>query len=256
MNVLITNDGAVRVITLNRPNSRNALSPELMSELSDALAEADTDQQVRVVVITGSSKTFCAGADLAVLDGLTVPDSLKAEGFGRRLFGQLHGYRKPTIAAVTGPAYGGGCELVLACDIAIGGESSRYALPEVGLGLIPGAGGTQRLIRAIGKSKAMQMLLAGEPVEAAAAHAAGLISEIVPDDRCLARSIAIGARIAGNSPLAVQLAKDAARAAFETPLSAGLDYERRNFYLCAQTEDMREGLDAFRNKRTASFAGV
>ena len=145
---------------------------------------------------------------------------------------------------------------MLACDIAIGAESSRYALPEVGLGLIPGAGGTQRLIRAIGKSKAMQMLLGGEPIGAVEAHAAGLISEIVPDQQCLARAIAIGTRIAGNSPLAVQLAKDAARAAFETPLSAGMDYERRNFYLAAQTHDMREGLDAFRTKRTASFTGT
>lgn len=140
MAVRITNDDAVRVIVLDRPRARNALNTELMAELAAALSEADADHRVRAVVITGSQQTFCAGADLGALDGLTVSDSLAADGFGKRFFGQLHDCRKPTIAAVSGPAYGGGCELVLACDIAIGGQSSKYALPEVGLGLIPGGG--------------------------------------------------------------------------------------------------------------------
>ncbi|MCB0931057.1 MAG: enoyl-CoA hydratase/isomerase family protein [Mycobacterium sp.] len=256
MAVRITNDDAVRVIVLDRPRARNALNTELMAELAAALSEADADHRVRAVVITGSQQTFCAGADLGALDGLTVSDSLAADGFGKRFFGQLHDCRKPTIAAVSGPAYGGGCELVLACDIAIGGQSSKYALPEVGLGLIPGGGGTQRLIRAIGKPKAMQMLLTGDPITADQACTAGLIAEVVPDDQYLTRAVTLGVRIARNGPLAVQLAKDAARTAFESPLSAGLAYERRNFYLSARTQDMREGVDAFRDRRQPIFLGA
>jgi enoyl-CoA hydratase len=209
------------------------------------------------VVITGSERAFCAGADVAGLDAVSVDEMLAPQGFGRRLFDVLTSCRKPLIAAVRGLALGGGCEIALACDIVIAGEFARFGVPEVTLGLIPGAGGTQRLVHAIGKSKAMRLLLTGEPMSGIAIDActAGLVAEVVPDENCLATAIKIAERIARNAPLAVQMAKDAARATYEMTLAQGLAYERRNFFLLFNTDDMREGVSAFIEKRRPIFAG-
>lgn len=251
----IVTSGSVAILTLNRPKALNALNGRLMEQLASALEAADANPQVRAVIIAGSERAFCAGADITELSTVTVSETLAPQGFGRRLFDVLTGYRKPLIAAVRGLALGGGCEIALACDIVIAGASARFGVPEVTLGVIPGAGGTQRLVYAIGKSKAMRLLLTGEPMSAADACTAGLVAEVVPDADCLSTAIGIAERIARNAPLAVQMAKDAARAAYATTLAQGLAHERRNFFLLFNTEDMREGVKAFIERRPPSFTG-
>lgn len=247
--------GQVAVLTLNRPAAYNALNAALMGQLAAALEAADDDPQVRAVVITGSDRAFCAGADVTELDDITAGELLDRHGFGRRLFDVLTPYRKPVVAAVRGLALGGGCEIALACDIVVAGESARFGVPEVKLGVIPGAGGTQRLVHALGKAKAMRMLLTGDPISAAEACAAGLVAEVVADADCLSAATDLAQRIARNAPLAVQLAKDAARTAHETGLVQGLAHERRNFFLVLDTHDRREGVAAFLAKRRPAFVG-
>lgn len=249
------NQGAVAVIVMNRPKALNALNGELMEQLSAALERADDDPAIRAVVVTGSDRAFCAGADISQLDNVSVNDALARDGFGRRLFDLLSSYRKPLIAAVRGLAFGGGCEIALACDIVVAGASAQFGVPEVKLGVLPGGGGTQRLVHALGKAKAMRMLLTGDPISAAEAYTAGLVACVVEDEKCLDEAIRIGERIARNAPVAVQMAKDAARAALETGLTQGLAHERRNFLLLFGTQDMREGVDAFLNKRAPNFVG-
>jgi enoyl-CoA hydratase len=247
--------GHVAVLTLNRPAAHNALNAALIDELAAALEMADVDPQIRVVVLTGSDRAFCAGADITEITAITADELLDRKGFPRRLFGVLDGYRKPLIAAVRGPALGGGCEIALACDIVVAGESARFGLPEVSLGVIPGAGGTQRLVHAVGKSKAMRLLLTGEPIGAADACTAGLVAQVVADEDCLGTATELADRIARNAPLAVQLATDAALAAHQTVLSNGLAHERRNFFLLLNTDDMHEGVNAFLGKRRPNFTG-
>ncbi|MFL9500196.1 enoyl-CoA hydratase-related protein [Rhodopseudomonas palustris] len=256
-NTLILRDfrESIAVFTLNRPKALNALSAQLMAELSDALQAADENDAIRAVVIAGSERAFCAGADITSLDGISVGDVLDPHGFGRGMFDILGAYRKPLIAAVQGLAFGGGCELALACDIVVAGESARFGVPEVGLGLLPGGGGTQRLVHAMGKQKAMKMLLTGDPISAQDSFVAGLASELVPDAECLPRAIAIAERIARNAPLAVQLTKDSARGAMELGLPQGLALERRNFILLFGTADKQEGVLAFLEKRKPQFVG-
>lgn len=253
--VLVETRDATALLTLNRPRALNALNGAIMEQLARALEQADADPAIRAVVITGSERAFCAGADISELEGVGVDDVLAPEGFGRRLFERLAGYRKPLIAAVRGLALGGGCEIALACDIVVAGASARFGVPEVSLGLLPGGGGTQRLVHALGKAKAMRMLLTGDPITAAEAHAAGLVSDLVEDDDCLAQALGIAQRIARNGPVAVQMAKDAGKAALEVGLSQGLALERRNFILLFGTEDRREGVSAFLEKRRPDFVG-
>lgn len=247
--------GTTAIFTLNRPKALNALSDGLQAELMAALHEADRDDNVRAVVIAGSERAFCAGADITGLDGVTAADVVDPQGFGRGLFDVLGAYRKPLIAAVRGLALGGGCELALACDIVVAGDKARFGVPEVALGLLPGGGGTQRLIHAMGKQKAMKMLLTGDPISADEAFNAGLASELVADAECLDRALAIAGRIARNGPIAVQMAKDSARAALEVGITQGLAIERRNFILLFGTEDKKEGVTAFLEKRPAVFTG-
>ncbi len=246
---------ATAIFTLNRPKALNALNDQLMREMAAALQEADRDDAIRAVVIAGSERAFCAGADITGLDGVAVNDVLDPNGFGRGMFDILGGYRKPLIAAVRGLAFGGGCELALACDIVVAGDNARFGVPEVALGLLPGGGGTQRLIHAMGKQKAMKMLLTGDAITAQEAYAAGLASDLVADAECMERALAIATRIARNGPLAVQLAKDSARAALEMGLTQGLAMERRNFMLLFGTADKQEGVSAFLEKRKPSFTG-
>lgn len=247
--------GHVAILTMDRPQALNALNAELMAQLTAALLEADADPKVRAIVLTGSDRAFCAGADISQIEAIEVGDVVAREGFAREPFDSLTTLRTPLIAAVRGLALGGGCELALACDLVVAGESARFGVPEVSLGVIPGAGGTQRLVHAVGKAKAMKMLLTGDPVSAQEACASGLVAEVTPDDACLATAIGIAERIARNSPRAVQLAKDAARAAQDLPLHQGLAFERRNFFLTIGSDDQREGVAAFLGKRRPQFTG-
>jgi enoyl-CoA hydratase len=242
----------VAVLTMNRPEALNALNDALTEQLAAALENADADPNVRAVVITGSDRAFCAGADVTGLHGISTAEAVAPDGFARRLFDVLTPYRKPVIAAVRGLALGGGCEIALACDLVVAGESARFGLPEVTLGVMPGAGGTQRIVHALGKAKAMRLLLTGDAISAADAQTAGLVAEVVPDEECLDTAAAIAQGIARNAPLAVQLAKDAARSAYDFSLTQGLAFERRNFFLLTATEDMREGVQAFLDKRNRS----
>lgn len=246
--------GPVAVLTLDRPKALNALSRDLVSQLAGHLAAAADDDSVRVVVITGSARAFCAGADVAEIAhmrGALPTDDLPFD----RLFTAIESLAKPTIAAVRGLALGGGCELVLACDTAVAGESARFGVPEVKLGVIPGGGGTQRLVHAIGKAKAMRLLLSGEPVDARWAHDAGLVADVVDDDLVLDRALELADQIARNAPQAVLLAADSARRAPEAPLHQGLAHERRNFLLALATADAQEGVAAFTERRTPNFTG-
>lgn len=250
-----TSDGHVRVLRLNRPEVLNALSHDLMAAVAEALVEAERDDDVRVVVFTGAGNAFCAGADISELDDLGVIDVLAPDGFPRPMFDTLTAFRKPVIAAVNGLALGGGCELALACDTVVAAESARFGLPEVTLGLLPAAGGTQRIIEAVGKAKAMRLLLSGLPMTSAEAEAAGLVAEVTADTECLDRAVTLAQRIAANAPLAVQLAKDAALVAGRTNVAAGTAHERRNFFLLLGTHDRHEGVAAFLEKRRPSFTG-
>lgn len=252
--VRVETRGPVRVLTLDRPKALNALSVDLVSQLAQCLDAAAADDAVRVVVITGSARAFCAGADVtevASIRGALPTEPLPFDG----LFRALESMAKPTIAAVQGLALGGGCELVLACDTAIAGRSAQFGLPEVKLGVIPGGGGTQRLVHAIGKAKAMRMLLTGEPIDAEWAFEAGLIADVVDDDAVLDRALEIATQIAGNAPQAVALAADAARHAPESSLRQALDRERRNFLLALATSDAMEGITAFSERRAPHFTG-
>lgn len=247
--------GHVAVLTLDRPDALNALSKQLMAQLTSALTAADSDPHVRAIVLTGSDRAFCAGADISQIDDIQPGEVLTQDGFARQPFDTLGSMRTPIIAAVRGLALGGGCEIALACDFVVAGESAKFGVPEVSLGVIPGAGGTQRLVHAIGKPKAMKMLLTGDKVSAQEACASGLIAEVTPDDECLATAVAIAERIADNSPTAVQLAKDAARSADELPLHQGLAHERRNFFLTIGSDDQIEGVAAFLGRRRPDFTG-
>jgi enoyl-CoA hydratase len=252
--LLVERHGPVGVLTLDRPKAHNALSRTLISALVQALNEMEDDGRIRVVVIAGSERTFCAGADIdeiTTMMGVPVLDPLPIDP----LFELLGRYRKPTVAAVRGLALGGGCEIALACDIAIAGQSARFGVPEVALGVLPGAGGTQRLVHALGKAKAMKMLLTGDHVDADYAYAAGLVAEVVSDTDVLDHATALANRIASNGPLAVQLAMNSARNAFEATLAQGLTVERRNFHILLSSEDAQEGVDAFLAKRPPQFTG-
>lgn len=247
--------GHVAILTLDRPEALNALNALLMTQLAAALQESDADPQVRAIVLTGSDRAFCAGADVSQIEAITPAEVVGREGFAREPFDTLNTMQTPLIAAVRGLALGGGCEIALACDLVVAGTSARFGVPEVGLGVIPGAGGTQRLVHAVGKAKAMKMLLTGDPISAEEACTSGLVAEVVPDEQCLPTAMAIAERIARNSPWAVQLAKDAARVAQDLPLTQGLAFERRNFFLTIGTEDQREGVAAFLQKRRPQFTG-
>ena len=247
--------GHIALVTLDRPDVLNALSAELVAQLTAALRDVDADPEVRAIVLTGSDRAFCAGGDISQIDAIEARGVISRDGFAREPFETMNTLRAPIIAAVRGLAVGGGCELAMACDIIVAGASARFGLPEVRLGVIPGAGGTQRLVHAIGKAKAMKMLLTGDQVTADEACASGLVAEVTPDADCLSTAFAIAERIARNSPRAVQLTKDAARAAQDLPLHQGLAFERRNFFLSLGTDDQKEGVAAFLEKRRPHFTG-
>ncbi|MFT6916591.1 MAG: enoyl-CoA hydratase [Motiliproteus sp.] len=243
----------VLTIHLNRPEVLNAINTLLLQELADQLALAQQDDSIGAVVVTGSSKAFAAGADIREMAELDTVGVLKDPRVG--CWQRISAFKKPLIAAVNGFALGGGCELAMHADIIIAGNTARFGQPEIKLGIMPGAGGTQRLLRTIGKSLAMQMVLTGEPINATQALAAGLVSEITEPEKTLERAQAIARQIASHGPIAVELAKDSLLKALDTNLASGLLYERKAFTLLAATEDRREGIDAFLEKRNPVFKG-
>ncbi|MBV1787337.1 2,3-dehydroadipyl-CoA hydratase [Marinobacterium sp. D7] len=248
-----TSSNGVLTIQLHRPEALNALNTALLRELADTLDNAATDSAVRAVVITGDSRAFAAGADIremADLDLVGVMNDPRPQYWAR-----IAAFAKPIIAAVNGFALGGGCELVMHADIVIASRDARFGQPEIKLGIIPGAGGTQRLIRAVGKSLASQMVLTGEPISAQRAYDAGLVSELTEPELTLERAQQIAASIAAQAPLAVRQAKDVLLRSQETHLAAGLAYERKAFTLLAATEDRNEGIQAFIEKRRPEYKG-
>lgn len=243
----------VAVVYLNRPETLNAISPGMLSTLCDTLEALDADPQVRVFVLTGKGRAFAAGADIRLMAKATPSDILELDT--RSYWKRLGRLNKPLIAAVNGYAYGGGCELAMQCDLIVASETARFAQPEIKLGIMPGAGGTQRLARAIGPYRAMELILTGEPLSAQDAYAAGLVNRLVPPERCLEEALALAHLIAQRPPLAVRLAREAVRHGFETSLREGLEVERRNYLLLFDTEDQKEGMAAFLEKRLPRFSG-
>ena len=244
----------IGVITLNRPQALNALNDQLMDELGQALLAFDADTAIGCIVVTGSEKAFAAGADITAMAGYGFADAYGGD-FITRNWETMRRVRKPVIAAVNGYALGGGCELAMMCDFIIAGDSAKFGQPEIKLGIIPGAGGTQRLPRAVGKAKAMDLCLTTRMMDAAEAERAGLVSRVVPADKLMEEALAAALVIAGQPRLAVMAAKEAVNRAFEAPLSEGLLAERRLFHALFATADQKEGMAAFLEKRPARFTG-
>lgn len=243
----------IALIRLNRPKELNALNLQLMRELRDALKELDNNDEVRVIILTGNERAFAAGADIKEMAGRTTVDMMKIDQFST--WDQIKKTKKPLIAAVSGFALGGGCELVMTCDMIIASESAQFGQPEIKIGVMPGAGGTQRLTRAVGKALAMEMVLTGRFINAEEALRAGLINRIVPTETYLQETVKFAKQIAGMSPLAAQLAKESVLSSFENNLSEGLLFERKNFYMLFSSEDQKEGMAAFVEKRAPEFKG-
>ena len=246
-------DPRVRLITLDRPGALNALRRQCLHDIAAALDDAAADEAIHCVVITGGDRVFAAGADIkemAALDTVAVLLDERVEHWAT-----IRRFRKPLIAAVNGYALGGGCELALCTDIIVAGETARFGQPEINLGIIPGGGGTQRLIRAVGKSLAMKMVLSGERIDARTALAAGLVSDVTPPELTVERALAIARSIARKPPLAARLAKQMLLESYEVPLEAGLAAERQAFTVLAATEDRNEGIAAFIEKRKPDFKG-
>ncbi|MEM0120153.1 MAG: enoyl-CoA hydratase-related protein [Thermoprotei archaeon] len=252
-NILVEKRDRVGVITLNRPAVRNALNTQLMKELLAALESFAGDSEVGALVITGGSKFFSAGADIKEMSEKTLVDAY-LEDMGK-LWDTVGNYSKPLIAAVNGYAYGGGLELVLACDIVVCSEDAKFGQPEINIGVFPGAGGTQRLPRIVGKYRAMEMILTGRPLSAQEAYMLGLANRVVPAESVLDHALSIAGDIASKSPVAVRLAKEAVKAAFNNTLDSGLLLEHRLFYLAFGSEDKVEGMKAFLEKREPKFKG-
>lgn len=252
-NIIVTRDGAVAILQLNRPKALNALNMPLMDELIDAFTGLDNDETVKCFVLHGNEKAFAAGADIKEMAEASATEMLARDQFTR--WDKIRKVKKPIIAAVSGFALGGGCELAMHCDIIIASESAKFGQPEINIGVIPGAGGTQRLTRAVGKGVAMEMILTGRMLSGEEMKQAGLVNKVVPTEFYLEEALNLAKEIASKPPVAVRLAKDAVLKAFDTTIETGLEYERKNFYLLFATEDMREGMKAFIEKRKPVWQG-
>ncbi|MBV9248201.1 MAG: enoyl-CoA hydratase [Acetobacteraceae bacterium] len=250
--ILFETHGRVGVIRLNRPQALNALCDQLMQELGDQLLACDENPGIGAIVVTGNEKAFAAGADIKEMRDRTNPEAMQEDFIGRRWETVLR-IRKPVIAAVAGFALGGGCELAMMCDFIIAADTARFGQPEINLGVLPGAGGTQRLTRAVGKSKAMDMVLTARFMDAGEAERANLVSRVFPADQLLTETLKVAERIASLSPVAVQLAKQAVNRAFETTLAEGVRHERALFLSLFGTPDQKEGMAAFVEKRKPLF---
>ena len=242
----------VGVITLNRPKQLNALNDQLMNELGEALKAFDADEKIGCTIITGSEKAFAAGADIGAMAKYSFADAYKGDYITRN-WEAIRSIRKPVIAAVSGFALGGGCELAMMCDFIIAADNAKFGQPEIKLGVIPGAGGTQRLPRAVGKSKAMDMALTGRMMDATEAERAGLVSRVVPIDKLLDEALGAALIISDFSRIAVMAAKESVNRSFEGTLADGVMFERRLFHALFATQDQKEGMDAFVAKRKANF---
>ena len=251
--IIVETRDRVGLIRLNRPSALNALTDTLMDELGAALLEFDADDGIGAIVITGNDKAFAAGADIGAMSAWSYMDVFKSDYITRN-WETIRRIRKPVIAAVGGFALGGGCELAMMCDIIVAADSAKFGQPEIKLGIIPGAGGTQRLPRAVGKAKAMDLVLSARMMDAAEAERSGLVSRVVPAANLLDEALKVGATIASFSLPAVLMAKEAVNRAYELPLAEGVLFERRLFHSLFATEDQKEGMAAFVEKRTANFA--
>lgn len=244
---------SIALIRLNRPKELNALNLQLMQELREALQQLDKNDQVRVIIITGNEQAFAAGADIKQMADKSAVDMLMIDQFST--WDQIKKTKKPVIAAVSGFALGGGCELAMTCDMIIASETAKFGQPEIKIGVMPGAGGTQRLTRAIGKAKAMELVLTGRFLSAEEALSYRLINKVVPVELYLFEAVQLAREIAQMSPVAAQLAKESVNRSFETHLDEGLLFERKNFYLTFASDDQKEGMKAFIEKRKAEYKG-
>lgn len=243
----------IALIQLNRPEALNALNLQLMEELRDALKALDKDDDVRVIILTGNDKAFAAGADIKQMSDKSAIDMLKVDQFST--WDQIKKIKKPLLAAVSGFALGGGCELAMICDMIIASETAKFGQPEINIGVMPGAGGTQRLTRAIGKARAMELVLTGRFISGEDAVKYGLANKVVPVEMYLQEALSMAVKIAQMSPIAAQLAKEAINRSFETHLDEGLAFERKNFYLTFASKDQKEGMKAFIEKRKPEYKG-
>lgn len=244
---------AIALIQLNRPKELNALNRQLMEEVRDTLQRLDKNENVRVIIITGNDQAFAAGADIKQMADKSAAEMLLIDQFST--WDQIRKTRKPIIAAVSGFALGGGCEFAMMCDMIIASETAKFGQPEIKIGTIPGAGGTQRLTKALGKAKAMELILTGRFLSADEAYSCGLVNKVVPVELYLQEAVGLAKEIAQQSPVAVLLAKEAVNRSFETLLEEGLQFERKNFYLTFATEDQKEGMKAFMEKRKPDYKG-
>lgn len=247
------NNEHIALIKLNRPKVLNALSTDLMFELTDALFQIEKNEKIRVTILTGDERAFAAGADIAQMVEATPIDQVLDNRF--MAWQQLELMNKPIIAAVNGFAFGGGCELAMACDLIIAGDSAQFGQPEIKIGTTPGAGGTQRLTKAIGKSKAMMMILTGDPIDAHTAYEWGLVAKVVPANALLNEAFDLAQTITNRAPVAIRLAKESVKKSFEMSLQEGMTFERRNFYLTFASKDQKEGMKAFLEKRNPQYTG-
>jgi len=250
-NILVEKRGKVGLVTLNRPQALNALNSALIEELNDALAKFEADDKIGCIIITGSEKAFAAGADIKEMSGLTYMEAYRSDFITS--WDQVSRVRKPVIAAVAGYALGGGCELAMMCDFILAAENAKFGQPEITLGVMPGAGGTQRLTRFVGKAKAMEMCLTGRMMDAAEAERAGLVSRIVPTGELLEEALKVAEKIAEFSLPALMITKESVNRAYETTLAEGVRFERRLFHSMFSTQDQKEGMAAFIEKRTPQF---
>jgi enoyl-CoA hydratase len=251
--VIVEREGAVGVVLMNRPEALNALSSELMEAVVGALEELDAEEAIRCIVLGGNDRAFAAGADVGELAASTPIELYESRRIDRR--DAIRALRTPLVAAVSGYCLGGGCELAMACDLIVAAETAQFGQPEINLGVLPGAGGTQRLTRAVGKAVAMDVILSGRFLSADEALRAGLVARVTAREAWLDEAKSVARAIAAKSPVSVRLAKEAVDTAFETPLAAGVEFERRAFYLARASEDATEGLQAFVEKRKPDFNG-
>jgi enoyl-CoA hydratase len=252
--LLVETDGGVTLVRLNRPQALNALNAAILTDLIGMLDAAEADAAVGCVVITGSNRAFAAGADIKEMADKSYAEMFRGDVFAP-VARRFEAFRKPVIAAVAGHALGGGCELAMLCDLIVAADTAKFGQPEINLGIVPGMGGTQRLTRAVGKAKAMDLILTGRIMDAAEAERSGLVARVVPADRLLDEVLEMARKIASQSPMAAAMAKELVNAAQETSLSAGLALERRLFHSLFAFEDQKEGMAAFVAKRKPEFKG-
>ncbi len=252
-NIIVTKENGYAILQFNRPDVLNAINMELMAELVDALEILDKDEAVRCLILTGNEKAFAAGADIKEMADASAVEMLLRDQFAR--WDRIRKIKKPIIAAVSGFALGGGCELAMTCDMIIASETARFGQPEISIGMMPGAGGTQRLTRAVGKAKAMEMVLTGKPITAEEAKQWGLVNKVVPVEYYLQEATNLAKEVASKPPVAVRMAKEAVLKSFDTTIEGGLEFERRNFYLLFASDDQKEGMKAFAEKRKATWKG-